>query len=247
MAGLHHYSDSHAACSWVHLAAGIVGGITTGIAKNVTIYSVRVLDDMGSGTIATLIDGLNHVTNSKLPRKIASMSLGGGLAESLNKAVEAAVKAGVLVIVAAGNEDTDACEVSPGEHTAALAWKQLTRLLIQAHGCVHQHAPTLSFSDGIQWRDTMSGFESKPDMVSLQRDVLTCSAAMMHYAAPVLHSLRTQAKKNYSASLLAWAVLTCWRYSAHDITQPLADTAATCGSARLGHGLCFKFASPAYP
>jgi len=100
--------------------SGIVGGITTGIAKNVTIYSVRVLDEMGSGTIATLIDGLNFVTNSKLPRKIASMSLGGGLAESLNKAVEAAVKAGVLVIVAAGNEDSDACEVSPASAPTAV-------------------------------------------------------------------------------------------------------------------------------
>jgi len=75
---------------------------------------------MGSGTIATLIDGLNFVTNSKLPRKIASMSLGGGLAESLNKAVEAAVKAGVLVIVAAGNEDSDACEVSPASAPSAV-------------------------------------------------------------------------------------------------------------------------------
>lgn len=130
-------------CVLVTLAAGIVGGITTGIAKNVTIYSVRVLDEMGSGTIATLIDGMNHVTNSKLPRKIASMSLGGGLAESLNKAVEAAVEAGVLVIVAAGNEDTDACEVSPGEHTVALAWTQPAQHLIQAHGCVNQHTTTL--------------------------------------------------------------------------------------------------------
>jgi subtilisin family serine protease len=95
--------------------AGIVGGNTTGVAKNTTIYSVRVLDEMGSGTIATLVDGLNHVANSKLPKRIASMSLGGGLAEALNEAVEAAVKAGVLVIVAAGNEAGPACEVSPGE------------------------------------------------------------------------------------------------------------------------------------
>lgn len=98
--------------------AGIIGGKTTGVAKNTTIYSVRVLDEMGSGTIATLVDGLNHVANSKLPNRIASMSLGGGLAEALNEAVEAAVKAGVLVIVAAGNEAGPACEVSPGECAA---------------------------------------------------------------------------------------------------------------------------------
>lgn len=100
--------------------AGIVGGNTTGVAKNTTIYSVRVLDEMGSGTIATLVDGLNHVANSKLPKRIASMSLGGGLAEALNEAVEAAVKAGVLVIVAAGNEAGPACEVSPASAPSAV-------------------------------------------------------------------------------------------------------------------------------
>lgn len=96
-------------------SAGVVGGATTGVAKNTTIYSVRVLDETGSGTIATLVDGLNHVANSNLTNRIASMSLGGGFAEALNEAVEAAVKAGVLVIVAAGNEASPACEVSPGE------------------------------------------------------------------------------------------------------------------------------------
>lgn len=95
--------------------AGIVAGQTTGVAKKANIISVRVLDEMGSGTIATLVDGMNHVANSNLTNRIASMSLGGGKAEALNEAVEAAVKAGVLVIVAAGNEASPACDVSPGE------------------------------------------------------------------------------------------------------------------------------------
>jgi subtilisin family serine protease len=100
-------------------AAGIVAGQTTGVAKKTSIYSVRVLDEMGSGTIATLVDGINFVANSNLTNRIASMSLGGGKADALNDAVEAAVKAGVLVIVAAGNEATDACEISPGETRVA--------------------------------------------------------------------------------------------------------------------------------
>lgn len=92
-----------------------MAGATAGVAKKATIFSVRVLDENGSGTIGTLIDGLNFVANSNLTRRIASMSLGGGYAEALNDAVEGAVKAGVLTIVAAGNEATDACQVSPGE------------------------------------------------------------------------------------------------------------------------------------
>jgi subtilisin family serine protease len=99
-----------------------VGGTTTGVAKSATIYSVRVLDEQGSGSIATLVDGLNHVANSNLTNRIASMSLGGGRADALNEAVEAAVKAGVLVIVAAGNEASPACEVSPGEWSQGRLW-----------------------------------------------------------------------------------------------------------------------------
>lgn len=100
--------------------AGTVGGTTTGVAKSATIYSVRVLDEQGSGSIATLVDGLNHVANSNLTNRIASMSLGGGRADALNEAVEAAVKAGVLVIVAAGNEASPACEVSPASAPSAV-------------------------------------------------------------------------------------------------------------------------------
>ena len=39
------------------------------------------------------------------------MSLGGGYSKALNDAVAAAVKTGVTFVVAAGNDDADACSV----------------------------------------------------------------------------------------------------------------------------------------
>jgi subtilisin family serine protease len=103
---------------------------------------------MGSGTIATLVDGINFVANSNLTNRIASMSLGGGKADALNDAVEAAVKAGVLVIVAAGNEATDACEISPGE-TCFLCCSSLLCTVHCKHAGVSCMAWRLKLGDSI--------------------------------------------------------------------------------------------------
>jgi subtilisin family serine protease len=48
------------------------------------------------------------------------MSLGGGMNSTLNTAVENASKAGVTVVVAAGNSNADACTVSPASAPSAV-------------------------------------------------------------------------------------------------------------------------------
>jgi len=100
--------------------AGIVGGAAVGVAKGVKIYSVRVLDKEGSGTDPDVIAGINHVINSNVPNRIISMSLGGTKSNAINKAVASATAAGVLVVVAAGNEKADACISSPASAPSAI-------------------------------------------------------------------------------------------------------------------------------
>jgi len=51
---------------------------------------------------------------------VANMSLGGGKSTALNNAVAAAVTAGVTFVVAAGNENQDACNVSPASTPTAV-------------------------------------------------------------------------------------------------------------------------------
>jgi cerevisin len=46
-------------------------------------------------------------------QSVANMSLGGGKSVALDKAVDAAVEAGVHFAVAAGNDNQDACKYSP--------------------------------------------------------------------------------------------------------------------------------------
>ena len=57
--------------------AGTVGGLTYGVAKNVTLHAVRILDCSGDGTVSDVIAALDWlVRNARYPA-VATMSLGG--------------------------------------------------------------------------------------------------------------------------------------------------------------------------
>jgi len=94
--------------------AGTIGSKTYGVAKAANLFGVKVLNGQGSGTYADVISGIQFVAQSVRPGKtVMSMSLGGPKAQSVDDAIEAAITAGVVAIVAAGNESQDACDVSP--------------------------------------------------------------------------------------------------------------------------------------
>lgn len=100
--------------------AGTVGGTTWGVAKQVKLIPVRVLDCAGSGTTSGVIAGVNWVAGSTLRPAVANMSVGGGLSTSLNSAVAGAVAKGVTVVVAAGNSNANACNYSPASEPSAI-------------------------------------------------------------------------------------------------------------------------------
>ncbi|MBE0646079.1 MAG: S8 family serine peptidase [Bacteroidetes bacterium] len=102
--------------------SGTVGGINVGVAKNVTLKAVRVLDNRGSGTTSGVIAGINWVVSDHVGTNpaVANMSLGGGYSSSLNAAVANAVSDGVVFAVAAGNESTLASSKSPASEPSAI-------------------------------------------------------------------------------------------------------------------------------
>ena len=98
--------------------AGTVGGSVYGVAKNVNLSAVRVLDCGGSGTWSGVIAGMDWVAQNARQPAVANMSLGGGSNSSIDDAVGRMFDAGVPTIVAAGNGDfigraQDACGSSP--------------------------------------------------------------------------------------------------------------------------------------
>jgi subtilisin family serine protease len=100
--------------------SGTVGGTNVGVAKGVKLYAVRVLDCSGSGSSSGVIAGLDWVATHRVLPASANMSLGGGLSSALNTAVANTVAAGVVVAVAAGNSNADACKASPASEPSAL-------------------------------------------------------------------------------------------------------------------------------
>ena len=107
------------------LVTGTEAGSTYGVAKGANIIPVKVLNAQGSGTGANVIAGIEWVMNqhgsSGTDKKsVANMSLGGGYFQAENDAVAAAVNAGVVFVVAAGNENQDACNVSPASEPTAI-------------------------------------------------------------------------------------------------------------------------------
>jgi subtilisin family serine protease len=105
--------------------AGTIGGITYGIAKNVTLHAVRVLDCHGRGTVAGALAGVDWVTANAVAPAVANMSLVAPLSPTLNTAVTESIATGVLYTIAAANGGDDlvgddACDVSPASTPDAI-------------------------------------------------------------------------------------------------------------------------------
>lgn len=103
--------------------AGTVAGATYGVAPRANLVPVRVLSCAGSGTNEGVIRGVQWVAEQAAMNPgpaVANMSLGGGPSRALNDAVSAAIAAGVTFVVAAGNEDANACSGSPSSTPEAI-------------------------------------------------------------------------------------------------------------------------------
>jgi subtilisin family serine protease len=105
-----------------HFHGTHVGGLVTtnnigtaGVAPNVTLVAVKVLNASGNGSFADVISGIYYSAN--LPVQVINMSLGayfqkGGresaqLIRMMTRAINYAHARGVLVVSSAGNDTTD--------------------------------------------------------------------------------------------------------------------------------------------
>ena len=100
--------------------AGTIGGKTYGVAKDVQLVAVRVLDCKGSGSYSAIIKGIDWVTRNAVKPAVANMSLGGSTSKTLNDAVKKSIEAGITYAVAAGNDNRDACKQSPASQPDAI-------------------------------------------------------------------------------------------------------------------------------
>lgn len=95
------------------IAAKYNGFGVTGVAPGAKVVPIKVLDDNGSGSYSTVIAGIDYVASTANRNDVACLSLGGPYSAALNAAVENAASQGIKMVVAAGNEATDAASKSP--------------------------------------------------------------------------------------------------------------------------------------
>jgi serine protease len=151
--------------------AGTAGGSTWGVAKQATIVPVRVLDCTGGGTMSGVIAGVEWVIADHVKPAVANMSLGGGASASLDLAINNAVAAGVTVVVAAGNNNADACNYSPARAVSALTIGATTssdaRSSFSNVGtCVDLFAPGSSITSAYHTSNTATSSMSGTSMAS---------------------------------------------------------------------------------
>jgi subtilisin family serine protease len=111
--------------------AGLVGAIdnaigVVGVAPGARLWAVRVLDNTGSGTMSSVVCGIDWVAANAATIDVANMSLGGTGADDGNcgvtnndaehKAICNAVAKGVTFVVAAGNSSADSTNYIPAAY-----------------------------------------------------------------------------------------------------------------------------------
>ena len=101
-----------------------VAGIVDGVAPNVDLYSIKVLDRNGSGRMSNVIKGIEYAVSQNLD--VINLSLGGsgssddncGLTKNdpLHMVICEAKKTGMSIVVAAGNSRVDASTQIPAAY-----------------------------------------------------------------------------------------------------------------------------------
>lgn len=155
--------------------SGTIGGFNYGVAKNVALVGVRVLNCSGSGTVSGVVAGVDWVARDKAERHVAAavanMSLGGRGSAALDSAVKTSIGNGITYVVAAGNERQDACRMSPARVPAAITVGATTSTDARASysnygACLDLFAPGSSVTSAWYSSDTATNTISGTSMAT---------------------------------------------------------------------------------
>jgi len=151
--------------------AGTIAGSTWGVAKAARLVPVRVFGCTGGSSNSLIVSGINWVAANHVKPAVANMSLGGPAASTTDTATNNLINAGVTVVVAAGNENQNACNVSPARVGNAITVGSTTSTDARSSfsnfgSCVNIFAPGSSIQSAWYTSNTATATISGTSMAS---------------------------------------------------------------------------------
>ena len=237
-----------------------VGGIVTsnnfgtaGVAPNVTLVAVKVLDDKGEGSLGDVIAGIYYATGVGV--QVINLSLGAtfpkneaqGLVPAFNRAVNYAHSKGVFVVSATGNDGEDlqhnGNRISVPCETGVLSCASATGSLdLPAYysnygtNAVNTAAPGGDFTQGLGM--PLGGILSLCATRSTEPLLAFCAATQTPFgfvginyvfaegtsmAAPHISGLGALLDSQFGGELNGSQILTAIQQNADDLGEPGAD------------------------
>ena len=152
--------------------AGTVGGKTYGVAKDVNLVALKVLNCSGSGDVSMAVAAVDWVVAHAEGRAVMNMSLHYfSVIQSLNDAIANAFDHDILFAAAAANDSRDACQDSPSSEPTAItvAASDITdhQASFSNFGpCVDLYAPGVNVTSSWYTSDTATNVLSGTSMAS---------------------------------------------------------------------------------
>jgi subtilisin len=212
--GIGSYVDDHGHGTHV---AGTVAALNNtigviGAAPAAQLYAVKVLDRYGSGTYSNIIAGIEWAINNDID--VINMSLGGSSGSTaLEQACDAAYKAGILVVAAAGNEGTSTggteCIGYPAKYSSVMAVGSITSSNIRSYFSSTGATLEIMAPGSDIYSTTINGSYGTMSGTSMACPHVAGVAALVWSAKPSLTNVQLRSALNETANDL-WN--DPWRY-----------------------------------
>lgn len=149
--------------------AGLAAGKQVGVAKQARIVPVRVFGCNGRASADRIIRALDWVTKNHRKPAVMNLSLTGPRNRAVDNAVKRAIKRGVHVVAAAGNESINACRISPAHlpgvvTVGATARNDTLARFTNVGSCVDVYAPGVGLRSLAARNNTATRLESGTSM-----------------------------------------------------------------------------------